>query len=274
MPTTSSTPKHLAMVKEYFVKNFGVPVHTIGTGGSGGSIQQYLIGQNYPGLLDGIIPGSSFADHTSVAEPILDCALIGRVAGAMKTGLTPEQRLAVSGYGSWGLCESRNGGAPNWMRAAACNASMPKDKVYDPVTNPKGVRCSLQDNEANIYGRDPKTGAAPQIFDNVGVQYGLRAFNDGKISAEQFLELNEIIGGFDADGDLGPRDLPATRGRSASLTRRAASTPAEADSARSPLSTSAATAISKATRTTACVRPRSGSASSMPMAAPRIRLCF
>ena len=81
---------------------------------------------------------------------------------------------------------------------------MPKDKVYDPVTNPKGVRCSLQDNEANIYGRDPKTGAAPQIFDNVGVQYGLRSFNDGKISAEQFLELNELIGGFDADGNLGP----------------------------------------------------------------------
>jgi hypothetical protein len=193
----------LTMVKEYFVKHFGVPVHTIGTGGSGGSIQQYLIAQNYPGLLDGIIPGSSFADHTSVAEPILDCALIGRVASAMKTGLTPEQRLAVSGYGSWGLCESRNGGAPNWMRAAAC-VSIPKDQVYDPVTNPKGVRCSLQDNEANIYGRDPKTGAAPQIFDNVGVQYGLHAFNDGKINAAQFLELNELIGGFDADGNLGP----------------------------------------------------------------------
>ena len=193
----------LMMVKEYFVKNFGVPVHTIGTGGSGGSIQQYLIAQNYPGLLDGIIPGSSFADHTSVAEPILDCALIARLASAMKTGLTPEQRLAVSGYGSWGLCESRNGGAPNWMRAAACNASMPKDKVYDPVTNPKGVRCSLQDNEANIYGRNPETGAAPQIFDNVGVQYGLNAFNSGKISAEQFLEMNEVIGGFDADGNLG-----------------------------------------------------------------------
>ncbi len=194
----------LAMVKEYFVKTYGVPVHTIGMGGSGGSIQQHLIAQNYPGLLDGIIPGASFADHTSVAEPILDCALIGRVAAAMKTGLTPEQRLAVSGYGSWGLCQSRNGGAPNWMRAAACNSSMPKDKVYDPVTNPKGVRCSLQDNAANIYGRDPKTGAAPQILDNVGVQYGLDAFNDGKISAEQFFEPNELIGGFDADGNLGP----------------------------------------------------------------------
>ena len=81
---------------------------------------------------------------------------------------------------------------------------MPKDKVYDPVTNPKGVRCSLQDNQANVYGRDPKTGFTPQIFDNVGVQYGLRAFNEGKISADQFLELNQRIGGFDADGNLSP----------------------------------------------------------------------
>ncbi len=167
----------LMMVKDYFIKSFGVPVHTIGTGGSGGSIQQYLIAQNYPGLLDGIIPGMSFSDHTSIAEPILDCALIGRVAGAMKVALTPDQRLAVSGYGSWGLCESRNKSAPQWMQASACDKSMPKEKVYDPVTNPKGARCSLQDNEANIYGRDSKTGAAPpQIFDNVGLQYGLRAF--------------------------------------------------------------------------------------------------
>jgi len=36
------------------------------------------------------------------------------------------------------------------------------------------------------------------------VQYGLRAFNEGKIGAEKFLELNELIGGFDADGNLGP----------------------------------------------------------------------
>jgi hypothetical protein len=194
----------LMMVKEHFIKSYGVPVHTIGSGGSGGSIQQYLIAQNYPGLLDGIIPGASFADHTSVAEPILDCALIGRVAEAMKPALTPDERLAVAGYGSWGLCDSRNRSAPQWMQAAACDASMPKDQVYDPVKNPKGVRCSLQDNEANIYGRDPKSGGAPQIFDNVGVQYGLRAFNEGKITANQFLELNERIGGFDGDGNLGP----------------------------------------------------------------------
>jgi hypothetical protein len=198
----------LMMVKEYFIKNFGAPVHTIGTGGSGGAIQQYTIAQNYPGLLDGIIPGMSFADATSVAEPMLDCAVLARAFDRMGPKLTAEQRLAVSGYGSWGLCESRNRSSPQWMQPAACDSSMPKDKIYDPVTNPHGVRCSMQDNEANVYGRDPKTGAAPQIFDNVGVQYGLAAFNDGKITADQFLELNEQIGGFDADGNLAaPRSV-------------------------------------------------------------------
>ena len=36
----------------------------------------------------------------------------------------------------------------------------------------------------------------------MGVQYGLVAFNEGLITAEQFLELNERIGGFDADGNI------------------------------------------------------------------------
>ena len=193
----------LMMVKEHFIKNFGVPVHTIGTGGSGGAIQQYTIAQNYPGLLDGITPGSSFPDVATILEPILDCAILARAFDGMSQPLTADQRLAVSGYGSWGLCESRKT-SPQWVEAGACDASMPKDKIYNATTNPKGVRCSLQDNQANVYGRDPKTGAAPQIFDNVGVQYGLSAFNEGKIGADQFLELNQRIGGFDGDGNLVP----------------------------------------------------------------------
>jgi Tannase-like family of unknown function (DUF6351) len=39
----------LMMLKDYFIKNYGVPKWTAGTGGSGGSIQQYLIAQLYPG---------------------------------------------------------------------------------------------------------------------------------------------------------------------------------------------------------------------------------
>ena len=47
------------MSDQSFIERFGPPVRTIGFGGSGGSMQQHLISQNYPGLLDGIIPGAS-----------------------------------------------------------------------------------------------------------------------------------------------------------------------------------------------------------------------
>jgi hypothetical protein len=53
----------------------------------------------------------------------------------------------------------------------------------------------------NVYGRDRRTRFGRRPFDNTGVQYGLAAFNAGRISAEQFLDLNERIGGYDMDGN-------------------------------------------------------------------------
>src|SRR5207245_8066403 len=38
-------------------------------------------------------------------------------------------------------------------------------------------------------------------FDNVGVQYGLAALNSGAITRQQFLDLNERIGGYDQDAN-------------------------------------------------------------------------
>jgi hypothetical protein len=45
----------MMMVKEHFIKQFGLSVHTIGVGDSGGSTHPQLIAQNFPGLLDGIL---------------------------------------------------------------------------------------------------------------------------------------------------------------------------------------------------------------------------
>ena len=36
------------MTKERFVERYGVPRYTVGVGGSGGAIQQYVYGQNHP----------------------------------------------------------------------------------------------------------------------------------------------------------------------------------------------------------------------------------
>jgi hypothetical protein len=85
-----------------------------------------------------------------------------------------------------------------------CPRVLPPALRYDATGNPTGARCDVFDHTVNIYGRDPNTGFARRPLDNVGVQYGLKALNDGIISKEQFLELNERIGGFDNDGNVAP----------------------------------------------------------------------
>src|SRR5215813_6550878 len=54
----------LMMLKEYFIERYGLPKWTVGNGGSGGAIQQLVITQIYPGLLDGLQPTLSFPDSS------------------------------------------------------------------------------------------------------------------------------------------------------------------------------------------------------------------
>ncbi len=77
----------------------------------------------------------------------------------------------------------------------------------DPELKAKGVRCTFQDNLVNVFGNDPKTGFARNPFDNVGVQYGLQALNDGKISFDQFLDINSRVGGLDINGKIVPKRM-------------------------------------------------------------------
>src|SRR5207237_8467485 len=94
-------------------------------------------------------------------------------------------------------------------------ACVPLQLRYDPEHRPMGVRCTVYDHTVNIYGKDPATGFARRPLDNVGIQYGLKLVNDGIISAEQFVDLNEKIGGFDRDATIVPQrtvaDLLAAR---------------------------------------------------------------
>lgn len=191
------------MVKEHFIKQFGVPIHTIGVGNSGGAAQVQLIAQNYPGLLDGILPSSSFPDIASLVSAAADCWLLTHVFDTASQQWTDDQKAAVSGYATWGVCPGGiMWGFPDFIQPSACLPAFPKELVYNAASNPTGVRCSPYDNQVNVYGRDRRTGFARRPIDNVGVQYGLAALNAGTINAEQFLELNEKIGGFDVDGKI------------------------------------------------------------------------
>jgi hypothetical protein len=192
----------MMMVKEHFIEQFGAPRWTIGSGRSGGSMQQHLIANNYPGLLDGLIPTAAFADTITFMNHLFDCELLDHAFKTSALTWTDDQKAAVAGEANWQYC-TKNGTAYPLLRVNNCDKmSVPPDQVYDPKTNPKGTRCTYQDNMVNVFGRDQKTGFARRPFDNVGIQYGLKAFNDGKITFEQFVDLNSRAGGHDIDGNV------------------------------------------------------------------------
>jgi hypothetical protein len=64
------------MTKERFVERYGQPVYTVGLGGSGGAIQQYLISQNQPGVLDALLPVQSYPDMVTQTIHVGDCELL------------------------------------------------------------------------------------------------------------------------------------------------------------------------------------------------------
>lgn len=192
----------LAMVKEHFTEQYGKPLHTIGWGSSGGALQQYLIAQNYPGLLDGIIPSLSFPDWTTSAQAITDCALLAKFFDRSDAGWSEEQKTAVTGFATWRTCI---GWRRDWALADAreyCDPAVPRELIYESITNRKGLRCDYYSNLRNVLGLDPRSGLTRRPLDNAGVQYGLAAFNTGKIDAARFLALNEGVGGFDQDGRI------------------------------------------------------------------------
>lgn len=188
----------LMMLKEHFSEQYGVPVWTLGNGASGGAIQQLLIAQNYPGLLDGLLPSMSFPDSFSVRPGVTDCRLLARYFESTDTLWSEEQKRAVEGF-SAGTCAA-------WERSfldvivADTGCGIADELVYDPVRNPGGARCTLYDTNVASVGRDPATGFANQVLDNVGVQYGLQALLAGLISPAAFADLNVGIGGYDRDG--------------------------------------------------------------------------
>jgi hypothetical protein len=202
----------LMMIKEYFVERYGIPKWTAGWGGSGGSIQQYLIAQLYPGLLDGLQPSVSFPETIMQAVP--ECRLFDRVYAANPATWTTAKQVAAQGFNA-GTCMAWDLSFATPMVVAAnvlqgvTLAGAPfgcglqdASKAYDPVTNPTGARCSILDTQVNLLGRDPTTGFARRPFDNVGVQYGLAGLKRGDLTVDEFLELNEGFGGFDRDGNL------------------------------------------------------------------------
>jgi len=207
------------MVKERFSEVYGPPLHTMGNGGSGGAMQQLLIAGAYPGILDGIMPTLTFPDATTYFIDTAECRLpLRRYLNGAR--LPEETKRVVGGWARWYTCETSLGPRPNRIGPDDCPAQIPADAEYDATTNPDGVRCSIYDAMRSVYGTKlyPEITPTPERefgrspHDNTGVQYGLMALNEGLISKDLFLDLNERVGGWDIDFKWRPQRAEADRG--------------------------------------------------------------
>jgi hypothetical protein len=221
-------------VKRQFAARYGAPEYTVGIGGSGGAIQQYLLAQNRPGLIDAAIAQYSYPDMITQTIPVFDCELLAYYFDVTDRGNAlwrrAENRAWVEGFSAnnqyagsgrmrkfaWinGLASLVRGELPRSLDGqtecvAGWRGLTPlvlnprfmhfKERVSDAVF--RQVRWSYFEDMKAYFGTDQQ-GYARIPWDNVGVQYGLQALRRRQISADQFLDLNARIGSWKAPAEM------------------------------------------------------------------------
>lgn len=211
-------------IKEHLIEHYGEVRYTMADGGSGGSMMQTVVASVMPGLLQGIQTGVSYPDSVSTWIETRDCGLLTNYyAGPNGAGLADAARSAINGHpASYCTTWANSFILPqNPTLPINCGLGFPAALVYDPVSRPDGVRCSIHDMMTAVFGTAADTDGhlKPKLpYDNVGVQYGLKALQSGAIDAEAFVRLNEGIGSYTADmawtggNPLAPT-VPAARSR-------------------------------------------------------------
>jgi hypothetical protein len=202
------------MVKEHFLETHGVPLYTVGVGGSGGAIQQYVYGQNYGNrLIDAAIPQYSYPDMVTQTIHVGDCELLEYYMD-VTDGANPKWRdwtnrtWLIGMNGSATVPNPYRGNLPGsdecvkgWRGLTPLTLN-PLFQTPDPLwalMDPPGVMLTVKwthaDDLRNVYGVGA-AGFARRTWDNVGVQYGLQALRDGHLTAAEFLDLNAKVGGW------------------------------------------------------------------------------
>jgi hypothetical protein len=206
----------LVMAKERLVERYGRLRYTIARGCSGGSLTQQQVANAYPGIYQGLTPQCSFPDGWSTGQQLSAYHLTrlyfeNPAKWAPGIAWTPDQISEVEGHPNhanvivFDTVYWTDLGVPD----DSC-VGVPADQTYDPQTNPGGVRCDLADYMINVFGlRKPSVwspaektvghGFAGLPLDDVGVQFGLRALRQGRITPAQFVDVNEKIGGVTVD---------------------------------------------------------------------------
>ena len=208
-------------LKQHFISLYGEPEMTIGIGGSGGGIAQYLLAQNALGLLDAAIAQYSYPDMLSQVLYALDCDLLHNYyyfhASDKSVWQDWQQRQLVEGLSTVPDQQVRfqreisaiqllSGIKPTPMEGATqCinawfglssvvhNPNQGRLRPFVAPTLLQSTHWSYWEDLVDIYGRD-EHGFAHSLWDNVGVPYGLLALRAGQLSPGQFIELNARIG--------------------------------------------------------------------------------
>ena len=216
------------MVKSRFVTEYGDPVYTVGLGGSGGGIQQYVYGQNHKGLLDGAIPQYSYPDMVTQTIHVGDCELIERwmdqkvLADPTSKWRQWTNRSLIEGLSASDTVANPYAQLTPWLATPGSSECINGWRGLSPLAlNPKfgtapgitpeqqaAVEWTHWNDAVNVYGRDPDTGYARSTWDNIGVQYGLKALVDGDITPAEFLDLNADVGGWKEPQDAVQEGCP------------------------------------------------------------------
>jgi len=213
------------MTKERFIEGYGVPMYTVGVGGSGGAIQQYVYAQRHPGvIIDAAIPQYSYSDMVTQTIHVGDCELLEHYMdvtdGANPKWATWPNRTWIEGLAASATRPNPyRGGLPgnsecvNGWRGLTPLALNPNfgsagagTEFYDPAVMAT-VKWTHWDDLRNVYGVGPN-GYARVPSDNVGVQYGLRAVKDGNVTPAEFLKLNATVGSWKETSDMVQEGCP------------------------------------------------------------------
>jgi len=216
-------------VKRQFTAIYGSPLYTIGIGGSGGAIQQYLIGQNGSDLLDGAIALYSYPDMLTQTTYGLDCELLEYYFDALNADRRKqlwEERRWIEGLNSISkenkyhffyqlayLIKGEWPFRPEGINECSTAWRGPSQLVHNPryfhyfkyftADLFKRIDWTIWENQKHTFGVGTN-GYALQTWDNVGVQYGLKALVDKHISINTFLSLNSQVGGWKPANEMQP----------------------------------------------------------------------
>lgn len=223
------------MVKHHFETIYGQPEYTVGVGGSGGAIQQYIISQNNRGIIDAAIAQMSYPDMVTQTTHVGDCELLERyfdmeytfdntsrwgdwqqralIGGLVTSNIAVQDPWSLNPFAPFpGSSECINGwrgrvpllfnpnlAVPDYFAALTLYRYPPEVAVETKWTHWNDL--------GNIYPQD-ENGIAFNTWDNVGVQYGLVALTNGDISTREFLDINACVGGWKQPQEMGSGNFP------------------------------------------------------------------